>query len=75
MSKNKALPPSVANPARTAIQAAPAAVLTEFVDAFIVDLSEKQYLALAGLLLLLFSWGQNVIEEVKGKALFKKDAI
>lgn len=67
------LPPSVANPVRTAVQVVPAAALTEFVDAFIFDMSEKQYMALAGVLLLVFSWGQNVIEEVRGKAFLKKN--
>ena len=64
--------PSVANPIRTAVQLAPAAVITEFVDAFIHDMNDKQYAALAGMLLLVFSYGQNLVEEIKGRALLKE---
>jgi hypothetical protein len=65
---------SIANPARTAVQLVPSVIITEFVDAFVYDLSDKQYGALAGLLLLGFSYAQNLVEEIKGRALFKKDA-
>lgn len=64
--------PSVANPTRTAVQLVPAAVITEFVDAFIYDMNEKQYAALMGLLLLVFSVLQNVFEEYKGRAFLKE---
>lgn len=57
---------SIAGPVRTAVQLVPSAVLTEFIDAFLIDLSERQYLALSGLLLLVFSWGQNLYEQKTG---------
>ncbi len=62
---------STANPIRTAIQLAPAAVITEFSDAFIHDFNDRQYAALLGLLTLVISFVQNKIEERKGKALLK----
>jgi hypothetical protein len=60
---------SVARPARTAMQLVPSAVVTEFVDAFVYNLSDKQYAALAGMLLLIFSYAQNLVEERKQRAL------
>ena len=57
---------AVAGPVRTAVQLLPSAVFTEVIDAFLYDLSERQYAALAALLLLLFSWGQNFVEQRKG---------
>ena len=62
---------SIANPVRTVVQLVPAYVLTEFVDSFINDLSEKQYAALVGVLLLATSLIQNLIEQYKGKALLR----
>jgi hypothetical protein len=41
------------------------------VDAFLYNLNEQQYVALSGVLLLVFSFGQNLYEQVKGKALLK----
>lgn len=62
---------AVAGPVRTATQMVPSVVITEFVDAFLWDVSERQYLALSGLLLLLFSWGQNYYEGRKGVAFLR----
>lgn len=62
---------AAANPARTVVQLVPAYVLTELVDAFWTDLSEKQYGALVGGLLLATSLVQNLVEQAKGKALFR----
>lgn len=53
---------AIANPIRTGVQLVPSAVITEFIDAFVYDMSEKQYLALAALLLLLVSFVQNTVE-------------
>ena len=58
--------PSIANPIRTATQLVPGVVITEFIDAFIHDLSEKQYAALIGILLLATSYAQNLWEQRKG---------
>lgn len=57
---------SVAGPVRTAVQFVPAYVITEFIDAFFYDFNEKQYAALAGVLLVGFSWAQNFVESRKG---------
>lgn len=65
-------PEYISNPTRTALQLVPASVLTEFVDAFLYDFSEKQYAASIGVLLLATSFIQNAIEYKKGKALFKQ---
>lgn len=65
------LPRSVANPVRTAVQMAPSIAITEFVDAFFVNLNEQQYTALAAILLLAFGFAQNLYEGLKGKAFLK----
>lgn len=67
----KRISTTVSGPTRTAVQYVPAFVFTEAVDAFIVNLDEKQYAALAGLLLLVFSWSQNLYENVKGKGFLR----
>ena len=61
---------SVARPARTAIQAVPAGAITEFVDAFIYDMSDRQYGAAVVLLTLLFGWAQAAFENHRGEALW-----
>jgi hypothetical protein len=61
---------AVARPVRTAIQAAPAAAITEFVDAFIYDLNDRQYGALLVLLTLVIAWVQAAYENSRGKALW-----
>lgn len=65
--------PTIANPARTALQGGAAVVITEFVDAFLLDFSDKQYLAAVGMLTLTFSWAQALIETKIGRALFKQN--
>lgn len=57
---------SVSGPVRTAVQLVPAAVFVEVADAFFYDFDDRQYAALLGLLLLVFSWAQNFIEQKKG---------
>lgn len=61
----------VARPVRTGVQLIPAAVLTEFYDSFIHDLSEKQYAALLSLLLLLTSLIQTLIENKVGRGFLR----
>lgn len=58
---------TVARPVRTAIQMAPAYVFTDFVDAFIHNLSDKQYGALFGVLTIALAWGQTAIEDARGR--------
>lgn len=57
---------SVSGPVRTAVQMVPSAILTEFIDAWLFDMTERQYVALSGLLLLVVSWAQNYFEQKKG---------
>ena len=62
---------SVTGPVRTAAQLVPSAVLTEVIDAFIYNMNDRQYLALAAGLLLLVSWTQNRVESRKGTAFLR----
>ncbi len=65
------VPRTIAGPVRTAVQLAPAAVITEFIDVFVYDFDERQYaVALAGLTLVI-SYVQNFIESRKKKALLR----
>lgn len=66
---------SIVRPVRTAVQLAPAAVITEFADAFIYDMNDKQYAALAGVLLLVFSYSQNLYEELKNRRIPKDTTV
>lgn len=61
---------AIARPARTAIQAAPAAAITEFVDAFFYDMADKQYAALLVMLTLMFGWAQALYENNRGRGLW-----
>lgn len=62
---------AISGPVRTATQLIPAFVITEFVDAFFYDFDEKQYAATAAFLLMCTSFGQNLFEQLKGKAFLK----
>lgn len=66
------VPWSVAGPARTLIQAAPAAAVVEFVDAFVHDMSDRQYAALVVLLTMLLGAVQGAVENWKGKAILRQ---
>lgn len=65
--------PRIAGPVRTAVQMAPAVVVTEFIDAFFYDFDERQYTVFAAALTLVFSFGQNLFEELKGRAFMKEN--
>lgn len=62
----------VARPVRSAVQMAPAAVITEFIDAFWFDMADKQYTALFALLTLLFAWGQTAYENYRGVGFLRR---
>jgi hypothetical protein len=64
---------AVARPARTAIQVVPSAAITEFVDAFLYDMTDRQYAALVVVLTLAFGWAQAAIENARGKGLWLRD--
>jgi hypothetical protein len=67
MSETTRVSEAVARPARTAIQMAPAAVFTEVIDVFIVDMDERGYAAIFALLTLLFGWFQTWRENSTGQ--------
>lgn len=60
-----------ARPARTAIQGGVSTVITEFIDSFLYDMTDKQYFALAALLTLVISAAQALIENRTGKAILR----
>jgi len=62
---------AISGPVRTVTQLVPAFVFTEFIDAFLYNFDEKQYAAMAALLLLLTSFGQNLFEQIRGKTFLK----
>lgn len=62
----------IARPARTGPQAIVAFTIVEFIDSFINDLTEKQYGAAVGLLILILSGLQVLVENWSGKAFFRK---
>lgn len=62
----------VARPVRTGGQVIVAGAITEFGDAFIYDMNEKQYAALLGLLVIVVGWIQVLVENWKGVALLRE---
>lgn len=64
---------AVARPVRTAAQAAPAWVFTEAIDAFIFDMSDRQYGVMIALFTVLFSWIQNFTENKRESGYFLRD--
>lgn len=68
------VPISVANATRTGIQAVPAVVVVEFVDAWIYDMSNTQAATLTALLMLLFAFIQPLVENYLGRGLMRTPA-
>lgn len=62
----------LARPVRTAVQGTPAWIITEMVDAFLVDLTDRQYGILVLFLTMVFSFVQTAIENKTGKGLLRK---
>lgn len=62
---------AVSRPVRTLTQAVPSLAITEFVDAFFYDMTDRQYAALAALLLIVFSFVQAAVENGIGKAFMR----
>ena len=58
---------------RTAVQAGLAGIITEFVDAFFYDLSDRQYGAAVALLAIVITYAQNLVEERQGTGLLRDD--
>lgn len=63
---------NVARPLRTGVQAVPAYALVEFVDAFIHDMTERQYAAAVVLLTMVISLIQTTVENGLGKAFLRR---
>jgi len=61
----KAVSEAIARPVRTGIQMAPAAVVTELLDVFVIDFDERGYAAVFAGLTLLFAGIQNAMENAK----------
>lgn len=57
----------VARPIRTAAQATPSWIITEFVDAWIYDMSERQFAATVLLLTMVAAYAQAAIENAAGR--------
>lgn len=63
---------AIARPVRTGPQAVVAFAVVEFIDSFINDLTEKQYGAAVGLLILILAGIQVLVENGLGKTIFRK---
>lgn len=63
---------AIARPLRTAPQGGLAWAVTEGIDAFIVDMDERQYGVLIVLLTMVFSFVQTAIENGIGKAFLRR---
>lgn len=62
---------TASRPVRTVVQMGIAGALVETTDAFFYDMSDRQYAAALGLLVILFSWLQVVIENRTGKTMLR----
>lgn len=71
MSPKARVSETIARPARTGPQAVVAFATVEFIDSFVRDLTEKQYGAAVGLLVLILAGVQVMIENGVGKAIFR----
>jgi hypothetical protein len=71
MTTTNAVNEAVARPVRTVVQMAPSGVITEFIDAFVHNLDDRQYAALFALLTLLIGFAQTALENRTGKAFLR----
>lgn len=62
---------TVARPTRTVVQGGFGWIVTEGIDAFIYDLSDRQYGIAVIFLTAVFSFVQNALESGYGKAIFR----
>lgn len=63
---------SLARPIRTGMQATPALIITEGIDAFVWDMADRQYGVMVGLLTIAIGAAQNLYEDWKGKAFLRE---
>lgn len=64
---------SINRASRTVVQGTVAGALVEFTDAFIYDMSDRQYGAAIVLLTMLISYVQTFVEDKKGAGLLRDD--
>lgn len=62
---------ALARPLRTSGHLLVANVVTEFIDAVVYNMNDRQYLAVAALLTIFFSFLQAAIENYTGKAVLR----
>lgn len=62
---------ALARPIRTGMQATPAWVITEGIDALVWDMTDRQFGAVMGILTLVIGWVQVTVENAKGKAILR----
>jgi hypothetical protein len=63
---------TLARPVRTAVQFIPSAVITEFIDAVIWNMDERQYAAVLALLTLIIGYFQILVENQVGVAFLRR---
>lgn len=66
---------AIARPARTGAQMVPAEIITELIDAFFYNFTDKQYAAVFGALTLVIGWIQVLVENKSGKAFLRTVAV
>lgn len=71
MTQNKRVSVKTGNAARTVVQAGPAWIIVEFIDAGIYDMSDRLFGASVLLLMLIGSYVMPIIENNLGRALFR----
>ena len=72
MPEKRQVSAAVSRPTRTAIQATPAVVLTDVVDVFLHNLTDREYGVIVALLTILIGWAQNLVENRLGKGLLRR---
>jgi hypothetical protein len=72
MSTTKTVSWAVAGHTRTLIQAGPSYALVEVIDAFLYDMSDRQFAALVVLLTLIIGFVQATVENGLQKAILRK---
>lgn len=63
---------AIARPARTAMQATPAWIITEFVDAWFYDMNDRQFSVTVLALTMVFSSLHALIEDRVGKGILRR---
>lgn len=72
MSNSQPVNPAIARPLRTATQLATSTAVIEFIDAVIYDMNDRAYFASVGLLVIVLSSVQVLVEDYFGKAFLRR---